>query len=42
MVSKKNPAIFVFDLEDNKLNEVLFTDKMEPYGHYPQYPVFDE
>ena len=38
LVDKKNPAIFVFDLEKNQINQVLGL----PEDLYPQYPVFDE
>ena len=40
--SKKGPAIFIFDLEQNQLDQVHVGEHMELYGQYPQYPVFDE
>ena len=38
MVDKKSPAIFIFDLSKNTLNQVLGL----PKDLYPQYPVFDQ
>ena len=37
-MDKKRPAIFIFDLEKNQINQVLGL----PDDLYPQYPVFDE
>ena len=37
MVGKKVPAIFVFDLEKNTINQVYGL----PNDLYPQYPIFD-
>ena len=41
LAAKQNPAVFVFDLESNKLNQLQF-GKHLPVTDYPQYPVFDE
>lgn len=38
LVDKKNPAIFIFDLEKNTLNQL----QGMPKDLYPQYPIFDE
>ena len=37
LVDKKSPAIFIFDLEKNTLNQV----QGMPKDLYPQHPVFD-
>jgi hypothetical protein len=39
--TKKRPAIYIFNLEDNKLNKVEFGEHL-PLHVYPQYPVFDQ
>ena len=41
LTSKQRPAIFVFNLEENKLKQVHFSKHLLDTD-YPQYPVFDQ
>jgi hypothetical protein len=41
LAGKQNPAVFVFDLDSNKLSELQFGKHLAATD-YPQYPIFDE
>ena len=38
LIGKKRPALFVFDIIENTINEVVGIDQ----GVYPTFPIFDE
>ena len=42
LAAKKTPAIFIFDLEQNQLNQVQLGEHININEKYPQYPVFDQ
>jgi hypothetical protein len=42
MSEKQDPAIFVFEVDDNKINRLHYGDHLEEETNYPQCPIFDE